>query len=726
MKLVTSLIEPLVGSLSTESVTRSFTEFTAEASLAPTAAAFTVPVGYDGILVYTGTRPITEARFNLHANIGGTVSTGRVYRWQGVPLFAPEGASVGFGASDPDFATLSDADLVAVPIQRPTSVTACTASTQTVSVDFCACPEDWTPEDYHLLLDQESSVITFPSDASNERWVMVKDVDDQNNYSPPRVYQIKKGQSLSVYCPFRRVALATPDGEHIGIKFDGSYVGEQRTQWYDFTALRVVNVSTWAELKAAWKAAIDGDDIVLANGIYTTDEAITSWGAPGSTNYSDRAYRIRAANPLSATIAMGSSRYLEIKREAIAGTLYIDGINFDLTGCTGATSSVDVCIVVRSGSVWIGNSVISGAPASGKATIGGTSVSQTNPMNVELNNLLVEDAVADAVQWFGKSGAPELNALSRIKHVNVNVVGCGATPSQHQCLTTHNGLDIECYGGSFDDLHGTNTNVIANAGTDITWLFMSKIRGNVAYSTSQYLCDTVSETQGTTWGTDAYLIGGNFEAEQTTASTPIVVDSADGSLQQVEGMVLVGHASATGRGINIQYATAEVCGVLVRPNSGHAVVVGFQNNSPERTAKIRNVSSDKGCIRYADNDYLVDARNCMTDQNVANDNFEADSAVSADITSKNNRSRVAFGPNWPSDASDLVADLDVDATTLMPASTETNLLNAGQNTAYDFDWGGMDAFGQILKLSTTYADVGGVTRQRIGISGQIVFPSCWI
>jgi hypothetical protein len=254
---------------------------------------------------------------------------------------------------------------------------------------------------------------------------------------------------------------------------------------------------------------------------------------------------------------------------------------------------------------------------------------------------------------------------------------------------------------------------------------MCKIRGNPAIHTFQYCCDTLQESQGTNWAASSYCVGGYFEAEQTTANTPIIVDSANGTLTDIDGMLCVGYSSAGGRGINIQYG-AEVSGTLVRASSGHGVVVGFQNLSPERTCKIHNIGSNVGCIRYADNDYLLDARNSFTNQNTANQNFISDSGVSADITSKNNRSRLSFGPNWASDASHVVATLSVDSTTLMPATTETNLIGGGTITGFDYDWGGLDAYGQVLRLSSTQADVGPTTRQRLGISGQVVFPPVWI
>lgn len=424
---------------------------TTEASATPSTTAATLGPGQTGLRVFTGVTAASEASFDLYVSKnGGSVVKVRMYRWQGRILSGSPGDRFALGTTDGR--TLSVAGMTV-----PTSLAAPSGVTGTANCDQ-ALPAIWSPSAAHVTLPANGSKFQLNSDGT-ERVVFISEKAPDNTWTPARWVFLPAATNVVVHCNYTQVALANEAGATLSVTAPtSSTVGGTKAVMaltpYVVTGT-VRNVTTVAELKTAIAAAVAGDDIVLAAGTYALDVAITY-------------------NSFTANIAAGKKGMEGIRMRGATSdrTLYILGGNG--TSTNGNWNLTMVGTQQMTAYVYLENLTFDfGAINLQFNAIGGrfrcTNVRWTGGLSSDLvawdaqANELILDALfcradTSADDCWNFNGNATYNGISRVRLISCEGVSAGNNAAS-QCLTSHNGLAVEVYGGTYSDAH---TNVMAS------------------------------------------------------------------------------------------------------------------------------------------------------------------------------------------------------------------------------------------------------------------------
>lgn len=420
-----------------------------QASATPTTVVMTLESTITGFRVWSGDQPLAEENFTLYVKKNSdAVYSVQMHRWQGRIFNGAAGDTFAFGTSDGR--TLKFAQMV-VPGTLPTI----SGATGTANCDK-AGPPLWTPTAAHITLPTTGSAFQIDSDGT-ERIVFISEKSPDGAWSPLRWVRHSASRATKVQCNYQEVALANYAGATLAITAPtGTTIGGTNAPMVlPIPAVTGTTHSptTVATLKTSIAAAVAGDEIVIATGTYALDVAITDASFTANEalgNQGAEGILIRGASGTRSDVV-------------ISGTSGTNG-NFALTqtGATGFASFKDLTFD-------FGALATQFAMTAGKFYLqnvnfkNGTSTDQTTCSNVPgallfyALNCKWEDGGGDLFNA-GSNGSQTYNSVTTVQLINCD----GQQPSNasaSQCVTSHDGVVIELYGGTYDD---ANTNVIAN------------------------------------------------------------------------------------------------------------------------------------------------------------------------------------------------------------------------------------------------------------------------
>lgn len=444
---------------------------TTSASATPTTTNITLTVG-NAIRVWTGETTHSESGFNLYfRRNGGTVSTVRMYRWQGRILNAANGDSISLGTDD-------GRTLQVAAMTVPASLISPTGTNGTVNCDK-AGPPIWTPTAAHITLPSAANAFTIDS-TNVERIVFISEYDG-TTWSHPRWIWTQTNYSVRVQCNYTQVALANYDGVAIGITAPtGTTIGgTSATMTFGLPAITGSSnyCTTAAEFQAAISNSVSGDRIVLAAGTYslTTNIIAASFAANNGVGgkVGMEGICIAAESGAAVTVSRSSPAVgnWSLNQSGASGYSQMTGISFDLS-----IASSTGPFVITSGKWKFENCSWTGATNAGTGMQLQTQVG-TGPIDATLLWCLCANNAGDN---FGGSGYSTNNAASLVRYVGCESTNAGPAASS-QCLTTHNGQTNYAYGCKLVD---ANDSVIANgAATDVTYADFIMVSPGVRKST---------------------------------------------------------------------------------------------------------------------------------------------------------------------------------------------------------------------------------------------------
>lgn len=418
----------------------------------PSATRITLGSSQNAVRVFADLVAASEPFFYLYVKRNSdSVQKVKIYAWSARIFSGAAGDTFAFSTADGR--TLSMAAMT-VPAVLETAI----VMTPTPNSDR-GVPPYWSPSIARVTLASAGSMFWLMDD-STSNVVFIKEFDG-TNWTPPRWVRRQAGRNTAVRCTYRQIALATLDGSSLSIglssfsdSVSGAAAGAMTNPFMPVATGATHNVTNAATLQSAIALAVAGDEIVLATGTYTLTAAIgtTSFTAnhlvnPGRVGPGGILFRSATGNPADVTITGNASgqngRWLfEADNVSFCG---FKGLTFDFTG-------IDARFDIQRGSIAFEDVRMTGVASVAQSMFlfGG----QSGLGIIEALRLTVEDSSSDC---FSGQGNASMGA-SRCRFVDC--IGRRSDPSNqaNQCLTTHNGLPVEWYGGLLSDAH---TNVAA-------------------------------------------------------------------------------------------------------------------------------------------------------------------------------------------------------------------------------------------------------------------------
>lgn len=421
--------------------------------------------GQTALRVFTGQTPINEPYFDLYVSKNGAAAVPvRVYRWQGRIFRGNPGDTFAFGTSD-------GRTLYYAPLTAPANITAPSGVNGTANADK-ALPILWSPSAAHITLPALAGRFQLNADGT-ERVVFISEQSPDGTWTPARWVILPAATNVVVQCNYTNIALANEAGAALSVTAPtGSSIGGTSMTMslpaYSVTGT-VHNVTTVAELKTAIAAAVAGDDIVLAAGTYALDVAITNAS-------------------FTANVAAGRKGMegIRIRGATSDRTLYILGGNG--VGSNGDWSLTLSSSVDMTSYAYLENFTWNFGANNIKVSMGGgkyrcTNVRATGGSAADLWDVnclsypmtfwaLYCRADTSADDCWNMAGNATYNGVSTCNLISCDGVTAGAAAGS-QCLTSHTGMVVAVYGGTYSD---ANTNVVANdAGTTKLYMFWSTV-----------------------------------------------------------------------------------------------------------------------------------------------------------------------------------------------------------------------------------------------------------
>jgi hypothetical protein len=414
------------------------------------------------VRVWTGETPFTEPFFTLFVNRGGSVTKIRMTRWESRVINLEPGSSVGFGTSDGrPVHLMADAP--------PAHLATTFAITGTANCDRAGVPL-WAPTAAHLTLPENARAFEIASDGI-ERIVFISESDGLS-WSPPRWLRVPKSGGVRVHATCAQVALANYAGDPLTINApDGSIIGGTAATMHlpmpavTGTSRDVENV---AELKLAIAAAVAGDEIVLADGIYPLDVNLTA--ASFTANQSAgrigmEGILIRSASgdrsTCTLTCASGNVGDWALTQTGASLLSGFHGITFDFSGTTAAHFTLNRGRYALEACRFTGvNTNINTFDFAGDGTAAG--------LVLDVLRCQFDTGGGDLISGNNTSGT-----ACAVRIIDCVAFGTGVAES-HQCVTTHGqGIPLQVFGGNY---HSAQLNAFApgtGGGTNgrIYWFF---------------------------------------------------------------------------------------------------------------------------------------------------------------------------------------------------------------------------------------------------------------
>lgn len=419
----------------------------------PSTVRVTVPAGMATAAVWTGAPAAdTEYTFDLYyARNGGAAVRVRCRRDDLLALPAAPGDTFAFATAD-------GRSLYTTCAPYPTALTAPSGTTGTANCDTCGPPDaNWTPSGAHVTLGGYGQFVQLSATDATARVVFVRGSLDGTTWTPSRAYWLPASGTLTVYCPYKLVALGNYAGVTVSVTAGagatvGGTSGTQRLQNQFALTGTQRSVTTVAEFKTAVAAAVSGDEIVLAAGTYTLDVAITQASFTANNGVGGRVgaegIRIRGA-----TGTRGDA--------IVTGNGVSTNGNWSLTqtGATGRTWFEDMTFSFAA--IAAGMDLIAGKYSCRNVNWTGASSNADDSISfagnasgaIDAEFVLCNAASSGQDCWNGDGNAAT-NAACNVRLVNCTGDTAGAN-SNDQVLTSHNGLPVSIYGATY-------TNAVAN------------------------------------------------------------------------------------------------------------------------------------------------------------------------------------------------------------------------------------------------------------------------
>lgn len=454
-----------------------------EGSSTPTNSVLTLNSFQNAVQIWTGETPKLEPFFDLWVSISGNMPVDiRLYRWQSRIINAAAGASIAFGTKD-------GRSIQAAPIAVNSTLDVPSGQTNLLTIDE-AGPPIWAPRSPHLILASCGQAITIVANPGAERTIFEREFDG-SVWTYPRWIIVPTNSDRTVQCCFRDVALASFDGQPIEVITHPYAVA---TGWYSNEldgAFPIVWTNTWYctnafELDRAIGSAVCGDQIVLADGTYPLDaiaivhNTFTNNEREGFKGGEGILIRSESGNRDSCIItcaATNNSGFWSLNQSGASNATYFRDLTFDFSNSSSEFQ-------IAGGHWTFGNVRFTGsqAPGSdagpGNSALGGQTVqelisieSSVTPVFADFIECEADHSLRDC--WSGSGYGSLTGGASQVRLINCSAFVSGPNRND-QLLTTHGGIALDVYGGSYSDSIAPVAN---GAITDYCNLFFTKISG---------------------------------------------------------------------------------------------------------------------------------------------------------------------------------------------------------------------------------------------------------
>lgn len=434
-------------------------------STTPTTNVTYLTAGMNGLRVWTGEQATAEPYFDLYVSQNGGVATKvRLFRWMGRVISGASGDRFSLG-------TTNGRTLSVTPMYAPATVETVSGVTGTANCDK-AGPPIWAPAGAHVTLPNNARAFKINSDGT-DRDVFLSEFDG-STWTPHRWFKLEANRATTIRTSYGKIALANYAGATLSVTAPpGSIIGGTQVEMslvFPPITGTTHNVATVAALKTAIAAAVAGDDIVLAAGTYALDVAISQTNFVANHGVGPKkgmdGITIRGATGTAADVILtgdGTSTHGNWSLNHDGGSATNHACFKDLTF---NFAGIDAGFDISTGNWRIQNIRITGASSSGRDSF--TISSQaTRAMILDVLRTQVDNSSQDC---FNGGGATHASTKIRL----IECIGFTASNvSSSQIITTHTGVPMEVYSGSFSD---SNLNVIATDGaTSSIYCFFIRI-----------------------------------------------------------------------------------------------------------------------------------------------------------------------------------------------------------------------------------------------------------
>jgi len=422
-----------------------------DASATPTTTAITLGTGQNAVRVFTGNSTYSERYFDLYVRRnGGAAVKVRMDRWRGRIL----GEAAVWAAGDTiALGTTDGRTLKCAAMTVPTSLSNPSGATGTANCD-AALPILWSPTAGHITLPSNGSAFIIGTDVA-ERPVFIREKSPSGEWTPARWFWTSTTRATVVRCNYTEIALANEAGATLSITAPtGSTIGGTSAAMsllIPAVTGTTRNVTDNATFAAAIAAAVSGDEIVLAAGAYTTGATQASFTAnEAAGKIGAEGILIRGGTGNKADVTISGDWTLTQPGAGPQATGYASFK--DLTFDFGASANN---FVVSGGRYYLQDVRFTNSTSDNfQAAV------NSGALYIYALRCTSDNAGADCWNFDGAGGTAD-DAASVVQLIACTGTDAGAT-SADQCLTTHDGLDIQAHGGAYSD---ANTNVWGNGGS---------------------------------------------------------------------------------------------------------------------------------------------------------------------------------------------------------------------------------------------------------------------
>lgn len=618
----------------------------------PTTTRITLGATQNAVRVFTDLSAAAEPFFYLYAKRNADAAQKiKIYPWSARILSGAAGDTFAFSTADGR--TLSMAAMTV-----PGALESAFPETGTANADN-GCPPYWTPSAAHVTLAAAGSAFQL-ADTSTSELVFIREYDG-SNWTPTRWVRKQSGRATTVRCTYQQIALATRNGATLSIAAPtGAVIGGTSADMVNPHLPAVTGTvhaaDTVAEFKTAIAAAVAGDAIELATGSYALDVTIShlsfvaNHGVGGRIGMEGITIRGATGDPADVIIT-GDGVSTNGTWSVLGGATSFAALR-DLTF---NFSAINARFSVLGGRLATQDVVMAG-PASATTDVFAFEATAA-PIIIEALRHTCQNGSDDL---FNGNGDVTNNSGSRCRFVNCTASVAGPGNSAFQCLTTHNGLPIEWYGGLLEDAF---TNIAApDATTSPIYLFFAQCgkgaRDSGLLNTTLFACD-VDGRITSSFGAET----GSYFSHISFGAT---MAAANGAFRNMSGIAEHNYLvslSGSGRALHNSNASGSYDGARYNVFNDFSEGVRFNDSAGAggtSTTKGNTFISCTTALAIGDNNLLTQARNNVTKGSTTGVNVTATSM--ANLTTDYNTIDPTIDADYVAGANDLVAgDAALDA-----------------------------------------------------------------
>lgn len=671
---------------------------TTQSGTSPTGTHTQLPTR-DAVRVWIDETPVDEPFFYLYVRHGASTIKLRMNRFESRLLRIQPGESFGFATEDGRSIQFSYDN-------APTSLTSSFPVSGTAACDK-AGPPLWEPTAPHITLSGGKS-FQIESDGT-DRIVFVSEHDGES-WSPPRWLRVAESGGVRYHATFKHIAIANYAGDSIGISApEGSVIGgESAVMHLEMPEVTGTthNVSDVAGLKAAIASAVAGDEIVLADGTYALDINITAssfianHGVGGRVGMEGITIRSASDNRGDCIVssAGASTNDWSIVQTGAAEKSYIRGITFDFAGQSVGFS-------VTCGKWAMENCRFTGA---GGSKDGFNFVGSAEGAGIQLDCLRCQCDNAAADCFNGNTG---VDGADRCRFIDCEAFNTGPA-SSNQCITSHNNLHVEMYGGHY---YQAQSNVVAPASGAKMLMFFTKTsrgsRGGGVVAEMTFGCDLGASANPGNDLSVKYILASRFGN--------VIRESSNGSRTVVGNII----SADEDLGLVNAYYPNVVTDTIFDFNlvSGATSAIRVDNGSGSASANHNTLVDASRGVAMANGSMVVSLRGNAT-KNTSTRSLDLTADQMANLTTRGNVWGTPVDTDLVPGEGDLVGD-DAQLDSLLFPTEDGNCDGNGDPSFVDWV-GGTDAWGYPLRLASSVMDRGARCRPRI-IEGAELLPDLW-